>query len=124
MWSDSETDRDFLNFKSVADITAEIISQANGRALSIGVSGSWGVGKSSMLKLLGVSLKERTDRRLIFVEFNAWLYQGFDDTRAALMETIADAIVQTVEAEKSTLGHVAEKATRWPGGSTGSALPR
>ncbi len=111
MWSDSETDRDFLNFKSVADIAAEIISQADGRALSIGVSGSWGVGKSSMLKLLGGSLKERTDERVIFVEFNAWLYQGFDDTRAALMETIADAIVRTVEADKTALGHVAERAT-------------
>ncbi|MGV8838823.1 MAG: KAP family P-loop NTPase fold protein [Bauldia sp.] len=110
MWSDSETDRDFLNFKSVADIAAEIISQAEGRALSIGVSGSWGVGKSSMLKLLGGSLKERTDRRLIFVEFNAWLYQGFDDTRAALMETIAQTIIQTVEADTTALGHVAEKA--------------
>lgn len=110
MWSDSETDRDFLNFKSVADIAAEIISQADGRALSIGVSGSWGVGKSSMLKLLGGSLKERTDRRLIFVEFNAWLYQGFDDTRAALMETIAQAIIDTVEADTTVLGHVAEKA--------------
>ncbi len=111
MWSDSETDRDFLNFRSVADIAAEIISQANGRALSIGVSGSWGVGKSSMLKLLGGSLKERTDERVILVEFNAWLYQGFDDTRAALMETIADAIVQTVEADKTALGHLAGKAT-------------
>lgn len=110
MWSDSETDRDFLNFKSVADIAAEIISQADGRALSIGVSGSWGVGKSSMLKLLGGSLKERTDRRLIFVEFNAWLYQGFDDTRAALMETIAQEIIDTVEADSTILGHVAEKA--------------
>lgn len=110
MWSDNETDRDFLNFKSVADIAAEIISQADGRALSIGLSGSWGVGKSSMLKLLGVSLKERTKERLIFVEFNAWLYQGFDDTRAALMETIAEAIIQTVETEKTVLGHVAEKA--------------
>lgn len=110
MWSDSETDRDFLNFKGVADIAAEIISQAEGRALSIGVSGSWGVGKSSMLKLLGGSLKERTEQRLIFVEFNAWLYQGFDDTRAALMETIAQAIVQTVEGDKTISGHVAEKA--------------
>lgn len=110
MWSDSETDRDFLNFKSVADIAAEIISQADGRALSIGVSGSWGVGKSSMLKLLGGSLKERTEQRLIFVEFNAWLYQGFDDTRAALMETITQAIIQTVEGDTTVLGHVAEKA--------------
>lgn len=110
MWSDSETDRDFLNFKSVADIAAEIISQANGRALSIGVSGSWGVGKSSMLKLLGASLKAKTDQKLIFVEFNAWLYQGFDDTRAALMETIAESIFQAVEADKTKFANVVEKA--------------
>lgn len=102
MWSDNETDRDFLNFKSVADIASEIIAQANGRPLSIGVSGSWGVGKSSMLKLLSASLKERTDQKFIFVEFNAWLYQGFDDARAALMETITQSISQVVQKDDTT----------------------
>lgn len=102
MWSDNERDRDFLNFKSVADIASEIIAQANGRPLSIGVSGSWGVGKSSMLKLLSASLKERTDQKFIFVEFNAWLYQGFDDARAALMETITQSISQVVQKDDTT----------------------
>ena len=52
MWSDSETDRDFLNFRTVADTAAELIVQAKGQPLSLGVSGSWGVGKSSMIKLI------------------------------------------------------------------------
>lgn len=110
MWSDNETDRDFLNFKNVADITAEIIGRAEGRALSVGVSGNWGTGKSSMLRLLKGSLMERTDDRFIFVDFNAWLYQGFDDTRAALMEVIAQSIADHVAANTSTVGHLAEKA--------------
>jgi len=38
----------------------------------------------------------------IFVEFNAWLYQGYDDARAALMEVIA-ATLET-EAEKRKKG--------------------
>ena len=45
MWSDNETNRDFLNFRCVADTAAEMIVQANGQPLSMGVSGGWGVGK-------------------------------------------------------------------------------
>ena len=45
MWPDNETERDFLNFTGVADTVAEIIVQANGCPISIGVSGA-GVSES------------------------------------------------------------------------------
>jgi len=105
MWPDNETDRDFLNFTSVADTVAEIIAQAEGRPISIGVSGAWGTGKSSMIKLVRMSLMSRAEkdkRDFIFVEFNAWLYQGYDDARAALMEVIGRTL--TEEAEKRKRG--------------------
>lgn len=57
MWTDNETDRDFLNFSTVATTVSEIIARANGQPVSIGVSGSWGVGKSSMIKLVQANLK-------------------------------------------------------------------
>src|SRR6185312_3172429 len=109
MWPDNETDKDFLNFTGVAETVAEIIVQAKGKPISIGVSGAWGVGKSSMIKLVRQSLEHRGgDKKkeengdFIFVEFNAWLYQGYDDARAALMEVIGDKL--TVEAEKRKKG--------------------
>jgi predicted KAP-like P-loop ATPase len=95
MWSDNETDRDFLNFTGVSETVAEIIVQAKDKPVSIGVSGAWGVGKSSMIKLIRKSLEQRPaeeNREYIFVEFNAWLYQGYDDARAALMEVIAKGV--------------------------------
>jgi KAP family P-loop domain len=52
MWPDNETDRDFLNFEGVADTVAEIVHQAAGRPISIGIAGAWGVGKSSMIRLI------------------------------------------------------------------------
>ena len=110
MWTDNETDRDFLNFRYVAHIAAEMIAQADGRPLSLGVSGSWGVGKSSMMKLLAQSLREKSSDKFLFVEFNAWLYQGFDDTRAALMEIIARAMLARAEEQKGTVGKAVEKA--------------
>jgi len=105
MWPDNDTDLDFLNFGGVAGTVAEIITQAQGRPISIGVSGSWGAGKSSMIRLVRNSLVERAAKetsRFVFVEFNAWLYQGYDDARAALMEVIASALAE--EAEKRETG--------------------
>ena len=55
MWPDNETDLDLLNFDGVAATVAELVVQASGRPVSIGISGAWGVGKSSMIKLTKVA---------------------------------------------------------------------
>lgn len=119
MWADNETARDFLNFSGVADTVAEIIVQANGRPISIGVSGAWGIGKSSLIKLTQASLSDRprkaADREFIFVEFNAWLYQGYDDARAALMDVIACKLQAEAEKRETAVDKVAGivKRVRW-----------
>lgn len=115
MWTDNETAQDFLNFGGIAKTVAEIIEQAQSRPISIGVSGAWGVGKSSMIKLIRTELSARptekgqapgtgdTEKpsRFIFVEFNAWLYQGYDDARAALIEVVASALAKEAEERKT-----------------------
>src|SRR6202453_513943 len=108
MWPDNETDRDFLNFTGVADTVAEIIVQAGGRPISIGISGAWGVGKSSMIKLvlLGVEHRlaeeqqEKEESNFIFVEFNAWLYRLYDDARTALMDVFGEKLTKRTEHRK------------------------
>ena len=97
MWSDNETRVDYLNFGVVANVVAEIIIQSRQQPVSIGISGKWGVGKSSLMKLVEVSLKDQSERNgenYIFLPFNAWLYQGYDDTRYALMEEMANLILK------------------------------
>lgn len=110
MWTDHETEQDFLNFGGVARTVAEIIVQAQARPISIGVSGAWGVGKSSMIKLIRSELALRPSgydgqsekpSKFIFVEFNAWLYQGYDDARAALIEVIASTLAKEAQERKT-----------------------
>ncbi len=115
MWPDNETERDYLNFGGVADTVAEITAQAQGRPISIGVSGAWGVGKSSMIKLIRSALsdKDRNDpAQFIYVEFNAWLYQGYDDARAALLEVIATKLNEEAEKRKSGVDKAKELLQR------------
>lgn len=118
MWADNDTNRDFLNFTGVSDTVAEIIVQAQGKPISIGVSGAWGVGKSSMIRLVRASLEARAEGKrsdFVFVEFNAWLYQGYDDARAALMEVIATTLQKEAEARETGLDKAKEllKRVHW-----------
>jgi predicted KAP-like P-loop ATPase len=115
MWPDNETEQDFLNFSGVAGTVAEIIVQAQGRPISIGVSGRWGVGKSSMIKLIRNALAGRAQKdgpNFVFVEFNAWLYQGYDDARAALMDVIASKLSEEAEKRKTGIDKTKELLKR------------
>lgn len=119
MWTDNETDRDLLNFTGVAQSIAELVIQANGKPISIGISGAWGIGKSSMIQLTKTALRGRTgnpgEPEFVFVEFNAWLYQGYDDARAALMDVIATKLQGIADEKKSFQDKAAEllKRVNW-----------
>jgi predicted KAP-like P-loop ATPase len=103
MWHDVETSKDLLNFTVVAEIAAQLVRETEGKPISIGISGNWGTGKSSLVKMIGDSLKKTdTDKKkYIFLEFNAWLYQGYDDARMALLQTVADKLVEESQSRKS-----------------------
>ncbi|WP_237049556.1 KAP family NTPase [Solilutibacter oculi] len=77
------------------------------------------MGKSSLIKLTQASLSSRprqeVDREFVVVEFNAWLYQGYDDARAALMDVIADKLAEEAKKRETAGDKVAEfvKRIRW-----------
>ncbi len=69
--------------------------------ISIGVFGSWGTGKSTILNLIENNLEhiENHDDYVI-IRFDAWLYQGFDDARASLLEVINTEISKLVKQDE------------------------
>ena len=75
MWRDSESDQDFLNFTEVADQIATLATSTDMLPVSIGVFGTWGTGKSTVLRLVENKLATYEPRPII-IKFDAWLYQG------------------------------------------------
>ena len=103
MWDDIETAEDLLNFQVIADTTAKIINDRDGEPISIGISGGWGTGKSSLVKMIHESLENIDgEKAYIFIKFNAWLYQGYDDARMALLQQVADKILAEIESIEDT----------------------
>lgn len=106
MWSDNETTVDYLNFGVVADACANLLLRAKGEPLSIGVSGGWGVGKSSLVKMVAERLSSAArpgENTYVVVTFNPWLYQDFEGARNALLQTVGDEVLQRAKADETLL---------------------
>lgn len=99
MWNDIETTTDYLHFSVVSKTVADLIIESGENPISIGVSGSWGVGKSSMVKMIGKDLNEQlsSDNKYIFLEFNAWLYQGYEDAKSALLQSVTMKLTEEMK---------------------------
>ena len=100
MWSDTESKEDYLNFGEVSQIVTEILETEAMLPVSIGIFGNWGAGKSSLLNLIEQQIKPH---EWIVIKFDAWLYQGFDDARTALLETIANHLIQAAKNKETIL---------------------
>ena len=113
MWNDIETTEDLLNFQVVADTAAQIIRDSNNQPISIGVSGSWGAGKSSLSKMIVQSIKRNDDeKKYVFIEFDAWLYQGYDDAKLSLLQIVSDRLFFESKENESALSKAKEFAKR------------
>lgn len=117
MWNDIETTKDLLNFTVVADTAAQLVRESAGQPLSIGISGNWGTGKSSLVKMIEAKLvkTDASSKKYVFLEFNAWLYQGYDDARMALLQSVADKLLAEAEVRKTHIDKAEEfiKRINW-----------
>ena len=102
MWNDIETTTDYLHFSVVSKTVANLIIESGDNPISIGVSGSWGAGKSSMVKMIGKDLNEQSgeDNKYIFLEFNAWLYQGYEEAKSALLQSVTRKLTEEMQKQK------------------------
>lgn len=116
MWPDKEAEIDYLNFGYMVDM---VVDTATNRQLSpstIGLYGDWGSGKSTLMRLAKKKIEEcdqkgkRKDgtskQKSHSIEFNGWLFEGYEDTKTSLCGTILDALAD----EKRFGPKVAEKA--------------
>jgi predicted KAP-like P-loop ATPase len=89
MWTDNVTDKDFLGFDVHANLIKELIKDDKMLPLTIGLFGDWGSGKSSILEVLKKDLGNESKTACLY--FNGWTFEGYDDAKAALLETIVKA---------------------------------
>lgn len=89
---DHETAVDFLNYEAIAKTVVQLLKDNRQRALTIGIHGDWGAGKSSVLKMVESAMAD--DKKVTCLWFNGWAFQGFDDAKTVLIEVIIAELVR------------------------------
>ena len=89
---DNETAIDMIYSEAVSATVAKVIRDSGDEPLTVGVHGDWGAGKSSVLLMLEDAFYE--DDRTSVVRFNGWLFQGLEDAKTVVIETIVEQLLQ------------------------------
>ncbi|WP_419486793.1 KAP family P-loop NTPase fold protein [Chryseobacterium bernardetii] len=92
MWADNETSEDLLGFKVHADLLIDVINDKNVLPITIGVFGDWGSGKSSVLQIIKNEFENDENKDSLCIYFNGWTFEGYDDAKAALLNSILKEI--------------------------------
>jgi predicted KAP-like P-loop ATPase len=92
MWSDNETLSDCIDYNHLIAAVTSIIDNPNLLPCSIGVFGDWGSGKSSLMKMIEETYKDK--EKILVVKFNGWLFEGYEDAKTVLMGRIVDEIIK------------------------------
>ncbi len=104
--ADNETSIDLLYCEAIARTVVRLVSENSDEPLSAGVHGDWGAGKSSVLMMVEEAFDK--DERVLCVRFNGWLFQGFEDAKAFLIESIVDELLR----KRSASDKVVEQARK------------
>lgn len=88
--SDQETAVDLLYYEAIARTVVRLVRQSADVPVTIGVHGDWGAGKSSVLKMTAAAFDGQD--RVITLWFNGWVFEGFEDAKAVVIETIVSEL--------------------------------
>jgi len=101
MWADNASNIDMLAYKPYAELIYEISNDKRMSPLTIGLFGSWGSGKSTLLRLINEKVIEnnKENKEVIAITLNSWMFEGYDDAKTALMESLLRAIESNTDLE-------------------------
>lgn len=93
LWSDGVSRVDMLAYEPYAKLVYNIAISDRLNPITIGLFGNWGSGKSTLLNLVERKIKEEGQtKKIIPIMVNAWMFEGYDDAKTALMDSILRAI--------------------------------
>lgn len=91
MWLDNASNIDMLFYSPYADTIVNFIKEPELTPLTIGLYGSWGAGKSSLLQLIQQNM-ENNIKDVVCISLNAWQFEGYEDAKVAIMESLLKSL--------------------------------
>jgi hypothetical protein len=91
---DEPSDVDLLSFDAVAGTVVEALLDPDLDPIALGLSGSWGSGKTSVLRIIGARLRDTGGSSTIVIETDPWRY----DPQLGIKESLIGEILAAIDA--------------------------
>lgn len=97
LWSDEPATVDFLAARAIAETVSDAVLDDGLDPLSLGLSGPWGSGKTTVLRLVEADLRHRStdDNKVVVVPTDPWRY----DPSVGAKESIIAGVLEALEGE-------------------------
>lgn len=102
MWLDNASNIDMLFYHPYANTIVNFINEPELTPLTIGLYGSWGAGKSSLLHLIQNQIDDEA-RDIACVSLNAWQFEGYEDAKIAIMESLLKSLEENKKVFENVL---------------------
>ncbi len=116
LWSDEPSKVDYLAARAIAETVAEAVLDDALDPLSLGLSGPWGSGKTTVLELVSSELSTRStdEDRVLVVRTDPWRYDPSVGSKESIIADVLSALAAELEskADESTGGQARQLLKR------------
>jgi len=115
LWSDEPTKDDLLSFDAVASTVVDAVLDDALDPLAIGVSGAWGSGKTSILRLIEADLATRPipqGRQVLVIPTDPWRYDPGIGAKETLIGEVLGALGSQIKEIEGTTGKARKLLTK------------
>lgn len=106
LWSDEPASVDLLAFVAVAETAIDAVLDDGLDPVALGISGPWGSGKSTVLRLVEQGLPERhtvgANQQVLVVRTDPWRYDPSVGAKASLIDDVLTALEKELKAKGGT----------------------
>lgn len=98
LWSDDPASVDLLSFDAVAHTVADALLDEALDPVALGLSGSWGSGKTTVLGLVAQELGRRStaEKKVLVIQTDPWRYDPSTGAKESLIAEVLDALAAEV----------------------------
>lgn len=114
LWSDDPAHVDLLSFDAVAQTVADALLDEALDPVALGLSGSWGSGKTTVLGLVGEELDRRkTDKqKVLVIQTDPWRYDPTTGAKESLIAEVLAALAGEVDRSETKTGKARDLLAR------------
>lgn len=102
LWQDDPASIDLLSFDAVAATVTEALLDDNLDPIALGLSGGWGSGKTTVLRIIAKILSEKNtpDSKVIIVSTDPWRYDPTTGAKESLISEILAGLAKEIDSKK------------------------